>query len=96
MVKLKSTEAPTEKMPTAKTSDYMRWIKIGGQWRGEGDRYEDGLPRWVPESTIINPKACDLMTGDDLIDAIYKGGWKFGPLLQNGNYGLLIVYREKV
>jgi len=99
MARPKTTDTPTEAMPVAKKDnalDYMRWIKIGGAYRGEGDTYPDGLPRWVPESTIINPKSDSMMTGDDLIKKIYEGGWKFGPLLQHSGYGLLIVYREKV
>lgn len=96
----KAEDTPTEAMPAATEAsdylDYIRWIKIGGAYKGEGDTYPDGLPRWVPESTIINPKSDSLMTGDDLIRRIYEGGWKFGPLLQHSGYGILIVYREKV
>jgi hypothetical protein len=96
----KVDDTPTEEMPAQKTGmddvlDHIRWIKIGGAYRGEGDKYPDGLPRWVPESCIVNPKSDSMMTGDDLIREIYKGGWKFGPLLQHSGYGLLIVYREK-
>jgi hypothetical protein len=95
--KQRPEDTPTEEIvATSQATDYMRWIKVGGAWRGEGDTYPDGLPRWVPESTIINPKSDSMMTGDDLIQRIYKGGWKFGPLLQHSGYGLLIVYRDEV
>ena len=96
--KAKAEDVPTEAMPTSESDflDYIRWVKVGGAYRGEGSTYPDGLPRWIPESTIINPKSDSLMTGDDLIRKIYEGGWKFGPLLQHSGYGLLILYREKV
>jgi hypothetical protein len=91
-----TSDTPTEKVKVENVSDHMRWIKVGGAWRGEGDTYPDGLPRWIPESTIINPKADSALTADHLVEQIYKGGWKFGPMLSNGHYGILIVYREKV
>ena len=79
---------------TAEALEHIRWIKVGGAYRGAGDTYPDGLPRWVPESTILNPKSDDKMTGDDFVERIYHGGWKFGPLLQHSGYAILIVYRD--
>lgn len=105
MVKPKA-DAPTETVTVgAQTKadappemhDYIRWIKVGGRWKDYTTmRYPDGMPRWVPESMITNPKSDSTLRADEFIAAVYDGAWKFGPMLSLGAYGVLIVYRDEV